>query len=95
MASNLLIWMHYRKTVVMGDKLQSMRFFSRPNDVFDRKNIEGGAYLNTVEGSVICLSQYTSFDTTTASAQVSFSNTTLCQPVINIMRGLARADGDV
>ena len=95
MASNLLIWMHYRKTVVMGDKLQSMRFFSRPNDVFDRQNIEGGAYLNTVEGSVICLSQYTSFDTTTASAQVSFSNTTLCQPVINIMRGLARADGDV
>jgi hypothetical protein len=95
-ATNLLVWMHYRKLVVTeNNKVQVMKLYSSPSDVFDRAVISGGTYLNTAPGSPICLSTYTGFDVTTAATTVTFKNTTNCSPVLRVMGGLAQPDGDL
>jgi len=84
-AYNLLVWMQYRKIVLVNNKVQIFDFVSSPSEVFSRNYILGGVFLsNPTNGSTNCQSKNTNFDTNDAVVQFQFGlNDPNCQEVIS------------
>jgi hypothetical protein len=94
-ASNLLVWMQYRKMVVRNNKVQVMKLYSSPSDVFDRKTVRAGTYSSTPGGPALCVAKYASFDATNAIVTASFTNSTACANTLGTVTPLVESDGDL